>query len=110
MGADPKTPRPEPRPERDRTDESLRTERENTDRAMADRRAGREEKADELVESARDRADATLEAARDKADRELDTATADTAAREVLGEKRALEDKGLKTERARPDALAERRR
>src|SRR5688572_28957342 len=110
MGADPKTPRPEPRPERDRTDESLRTERENTDRAMADRRAGREEKADELVESARDRADATLEAARDKADRELDSATADTGAPEVLGEERALEDQVLEDERSSADALVERER
>src|SRR5688500_16028467 len=110
MGADPKTPRPEPRPERDRTDESLRTERENTDRAMADRRAGREEKADELVESARDRADAALEAARDKADREWDSAAAGTGAPEGGAEERAIGDQVVEDERSSADALVGRGR
>ena len=110
MGSDPKKPRSEPRPERDRTDESLRTERENTDRAMAERRAGREEKADELVESARERADATLEAARGKADQDLESATAGAGAPGVLVEERALEDQALEDERSSADALVERER
>ena len=110
MGSDAKTPRSEPRPERDRTDESLRTERENTDRAMAEQRADREEKADELVESARERADATLDAARGKADRDLESATSGAGAPEVLVEERALEDQVLEDERTSADALVERER
>src|SRR5947199_174824 len=56
-----------PRPERDRTDESLRTERKNTDRALAETRTHIEEAADDVLQRARDHADAALDSAREQA-------------------------------------------
>ena len=43
---------PKPRPERDQTDESLRTERKNTDREAAEKRTRTEQTADGIVERA----------------------------------------------------------
>lgn len=100
----------EPRPERDKTDESLRTERENSDRAMVEKRTGIEENADELVERAREHADAVLDTARDKADRKLDTDESGPQSRAAVGRERALEDAVLHGERAAADERLRRER
>jgi signal transduction histidine kinase len=92
-----------PRPERDQTDESLRTERKNTDEVMADRRTGIDESADALVTRARQEADAVLNRARDRADHTLHTAESDTQARDAVARTRALEDDRVQTERASAD-------
>jgi signal transduction histidine kinase len=94
-----------PRPERDKTDESLRTERKNSDHVIADGRTDVEEHADAVVERAREHADAVLEAARDKADQRLDTAEPEpeAEAREVVAQERAREDEVVQQERAAAD-------
>lgn len=84
-----------PRPERDQTDESLRSERKNTDQAIAARQLS-EDNADEVVERAREQADVVLDVARDKADLE----------REATGEV----DTGVDRERAKADQLLQRER
>jgi signal transduction histidine kinase len=103
-----------PRPERDRTDESLRTERSNTDRAIAEKRSGIEETADQLVDRARDQADAVLEAAREKAD-SLDAAglASEVSAlmtADAVADERALQDEVLQAERAAADERLRRER
>jgi signal transduction histidine kinase len=100
MEADPK----KPRPERDRTDESLRTERKNTDAAMAERRKGVEEIADDLLEKAREEADAVLDTARDKADRGLEASGARARGRTAVAGERAAADEILEEERLAADA------
>jgi signal transduction histidine kinase len=98
-------------PERDKTDESLRTERKNSDKVLAERRTDIETSADEMVERAREQADAVLETAREKADDQLAESrrviqTSDTIAHEraqedaVLSEERAAADERLRRERA----------
>jgi len=99
-----------PRPERDETDESLRSERKNTDQLMAERRTSVEEDADELVERAREQADAVLDAARDKADHKLDTAEPEAQGGDAGATERALEDKSLQDERAAADERLRRER
>jgi signal transduction histidine kinase len=92
-----------PRPERDQTDESLRSERKNTDRALAETRKHIQETADDVLERARDHADAVLDSARDKADDRLDASAVGAQAREGLAKERAGEDQALKVERAAAD-------
>ena len=98
-----------PRPERDQTDESLRTERKNTDREAAEKRTRTEQTADGIVERAREHADAVLDTARDKADK-LDAAGAGSQARAAVARERAGEDKALKDERATADESLRRER
>lgn len=92
-----------PRPERARTDESLRTERKNTDKALAEKQAVIEESADHLVERARVQADAVLEKARDKADDKLETAAPGIQERGAVARDRTREDDILQSERAAED-------
>ncbi len=99
-----------PRPERDETDQSLRTERKNSDRAIAERRHGIEETADLLVERAREHADEVLDIARDKADRKLAAAAKDGTEREVVARERAVEDEALEDEREAADEVLRRER
>ncbi len=84
-------------PEREKTDESLRSERKNTDQAMADIEASASA-ADAVVERARDQADAVLDTARDKADLKVTPGVAAAIANE-----RAREDAALQRERALAD-------
>ncbi|MFL6194923.1 MAG: ATP-binding protein [Thermoanaerobaculia bacterium] len=86
-------------PERDETDESLRTERQKTDQALLLRRKSVEREADEVVDHAREVADAVLSEAREKADQKLEQEESPET-RETIGEERALEDAALEGERA----------
>jgi signal transduction histidine kinase len=90
-------------PEREQTDESLRTERERTDSALADQQATVEEDADVLVRRARENADAVLSAARERADERIERRGGDLG-QVTLSAERALEDDALRNERAAADA------
>ena len=92
-----------PRPERDQTDQSLRTERKNTDKALLEKRARIEKTADDIVERAREHADEVLDAARDKADDKLDAAEAKAPTHDAVARERAEEDEALKDERETED-------
>src|SRR5688572_7502166 len=98
------------RPERDQTDESLRTERKNTDRVLAETRTHTEKTADDVLERARDHADALLDTAREKADDQLEASHAGAQAREALAVERAGEDEALLKERAAADEALRRER
>ena len=99
-----------PKPERDKTDESLRAERKNSDHVIAARRSDTEENADELVERAREQADAVLGEARDRADHKLDAGESGARGREAVARERALEDEVLRKERAIADETLRRER
>src|SRR4051812_43900828 len=90
-------------PERDKTDEGLRTERRNADRALSDRQAAVEEDADSVVRHARRIADAVLVAAREKADERLRPTASVVDARATVAAERAIEDGTLRDERAIAD-------
>jgi signal transduction histidine kinase len=92
-----------PSPERDETDESLRTERRKTDQALLAKQELIEKDADEVVDRAREIADAVLSEARDKADQKLGEEESPPGARETVSEERALEDAALQSERAAAD-------
>ena len=91
-------------PEREQTDDSLRTERNNTDKALLDRRIVVEEDADQVIQLARDNADALLVAARDKADEEVDAGAPSTTGGGIAQE-RVLEDEALRDARATADEV-----
>jgi signal transduction histidine kinase len=97
------------RPERDQTNESLRTEREKTDRALADKHAV-ERNADDVVHRARDNADAVLGAARDLADRRLGQPAPLTGTDASVAAERVLEDDIVRGERASADEALQRER
>ena len=99
-----------PRPERQRTDESLRAERKNTDDALTDARTRTQAAADAVVQRARGQADAVLETARDKADAKLTGTRSGHLAREAMAEQRAGEDEALHDERAAADETLRRER
>ncbi|HEY0133574.1 MAG TPA: ATP-binding protein, partial [Nannocystis sp.] len=99
-----------PRPERDQTDESLRTERRNSDKVLEQRRAAIEEAADETLERARDQADAVLDTARDRADAELGLAQPGAQTPAAVVRERAREDEALQEERDAADRSVERER
>jgi signal transduction histidine kinase len=99
-----------PRPERDQTDESLRTERKNIDEVITERRAGVEESADALVERARQQADAVLDRAREKADHTSDADEPEVREHDAVVRARALEDDRVQDERAAADELLRRER
>ena len=92
-----------PRPERDQTDESLRTERSNSDQVLAQQRSATEKVADETLERAREQADAVLDTARGRADAESERAVAGTPTPEAVVQERALEDEVLQGEREAAD-------
>lgn len=92
-----------PRPERDQTDESLRTERHKSDQALAQRRSAIEKAADETLERAREQADAVLDTARERADAESGRAVPGTT-QEAVVQERVLEDEVLQGEREAADA------
>jgi signal transduction histidine kinase len=104
-----KPPSAKPRPERQQTDESLRSERKNTDDALTDSRTRTQTAADAVVQRARGHADAVLETARGKADAKL-TGRSGLLAREAVAEQRAGEDEALHDERAAADEILRRER
>jgi len=103
-------PSAKPRPERQRTDESLRAERKNTDDALTHARTRTQTVADAVVQRARGQADAVLETARDKADAKLTSTGSGHFAREAVAEQRAGEDEALHDERAAADETLRRER
>ncbi len=102
---------PEPknqRPERDRTDEGLRTERQNADEAIVDQLTAVAANADESIERAREQADVVLDAARVKADDER--VAAGPGDRAALMRGRELEDGVVHDERVAADEIIRRER
>jgi signal transduction histidine kinase len=99
-------------PERDQTDESLRSERRTADRDRAEALARTEEDADDLVERARQNADAVLSVARGRADRRVlrdgEDGPAPTGA--AIARERAQEDDTVRDERASADDTVRRER
>jgi signal transduction histidine kinase len=98
------------RPERNETDESLRSERHETDHALLLKRESLDRDADAVVGRAREIADGVLSEARDKADQKSDQEGLPVAARETVGEERAAEDAALQSERAAADESLRRER
>jgi signal transduction histidine kinase len=102
-----------PTPERDQTDESLRTERDLTDQVRADALSRTEDNADSLLELARKNADAVLSEARDRADRRTDRAAHDgqvVPTGDFVARERAIEDDVVRDERASADDILRRER
>jgi signal transduction histidine kinase len=91
------------RPEREQTNESLRTERSRTDGALLARQAEIDKDADLVVERARETADAVLAEAREKADRKLEKVAPHVATRADVEQQRVAEDEALRAERASAD-------
>jgi signal transduction histidine kinase len=96
---DKKTP-----PERDTTDESLRTERRKTDAQLAAHQDSIKEDADAVVARARQMADSALSDARDRQDEQLADAGMSRKAARSLGDERAREDAELTADRGGEDA------
>jgi signal transduction histidine kinase len=105
-------PENRPRPERDQTDESLRSERRLADQDRAEALARTEENADDLVERARQNADAVLSVARGRADRRIhrEGAGGPVPTGDAIARERALEDDTVRDERASADDTVRRER
>src|SRR6185503_20244233 len=91
---DKKTP-----PERDTTDESLRTERRKTDVQLAAHQDSIKEDADGVVARARQMADSVLSEARDREDEQLAGEGISRKAARGIGDERARDDQALEAER-----------
>ena len=98
----PETP---PQPEREQTDESLRTERKNVDRALDEDGAAVDETANAVISRARARADAVLASARAKTDRQSAIAAPGSRPPPLLQQERAREDQILRAERVNADEI-----
>ena len=90
-----------PNPEREQTDESLRSEREQADLALGDEVDAVDETADAVINKARGRADAVLAEARANTDRQA--GLANKRASGIVAEERSLEDQAVREERADAD-------
>lgn len=95
------TQTPPPNPEREQTDESLRSEREQADLALGEEQAAIDETADAVINKARARADAALAEARANTDRHAGRANARASG--IVAEERSLEDQAVREERADAD-------
>jgi signal transduction histidine kinase len=93
-------------PERDTTDESLRTERRKTDVELAAHQASIKKDADAVVARARQMADSVLSDARDREDEHLADEGISRKAAQGLGDERAREDAALTADRGGEDASA----
>jgi len=94
---------PDPSPEREQTDDSLREEREKSDRAISAGRDAVKDSADETVRRARITADSVLLEAREKADQLLEDSDPPESANIAVARERVLEDDALERERASAD-------
>ncbi|MFY0574961.1 sensor histidine kinase [Cystobacter fuscus] len=92
-----------PRPEQDRTDQSLRQEREKTDDEFSKKQYSIEGDADALVQHARANADTSLKEARAKADETLARSEAPQQERQSVARERLQEDASLRQERTTSD-------
>lgn len=96
---------PKPLPEREDTDEGLRTERQNTDEAIAARPSAPSAQG---LEGERQQADAALATARDATDQHLDATDPGAPAIDAVAKERVLEAAVLEQERdAADEARAE---
>lgn len=93
-----------PSPERENTDDSLRTERKNTDDALKGDRASTASDADDVVERARAVADEVLSAARREADHQSTQPPRPVEAASAVDE-RATADRALQREHATADGV-----
>ncbi len=94
-----------PSPEREQTDDSLRTERRNADEALQVPLSEVQGDADQVLQRARDTADEVLAAARERADER-----SPNLAPERIAEARVREDATLRAERASADDSLQRER
>ena len=95
------TETPPPNPEREQTDESLRSEREQADLALGEELAVTDDTADAVINKARERADAVLAEARANTDRQ--TGRVNARASGIVAEERSIEDQAVREERADAD-------
>lgn len=96
---------PPGKPEREKTDEGLRSERVKADQALADQPVSPEGTAAAArVESAREQTDAVVDFAREKTDYKLSHVEPDPAVLAAVERERALHDAVLQRERAAADA------
>ena len=94
---------PDPSPEREQTDVSLRDERAKSDLEISAGREAVEESADETLRHARTIADAVLLEARQKADQLLEDSNPPLSSTAAVAQERRLEDDTLERERASAD-------
>ena len=92
-----------PRPEQDRTDQSLREEREKTDDTFRKKQDSIEENADAVIQSARATADTSLKETRAKTDEKLAQNKAPQQERQSVASERVHEDATLRQERSTSD-------
>jgi len=92
-----------PRPEQDRTDQSLHEERERTDDEFSKKRDSIEDAADAVVQNARAQADTALQVTRAQTDERLEESEASPQERQSVARERALEDAAHRQERATSD-------
>jgi signal transduction histidine kinase len=97
-------------PEREKTDESLRTERSKTDQALIESHDIIEKSADQVLRRARGKADAVLLTARDKADEHSAHSPVAPSAHGTVARERAVEDMALQAERASADEIVQNER
>lgn len=91
----------QPNPEREQTDESLRTEREIVDEALGDELDVIDDTADAVIDKARARADKVLATARANTDRQRGRLNARSS--EIVARSRSMEDEAVREERADAD-------
>jgi len=92
-------------PDREQTDESLRTERGNIDREQLERQTAREETEDHVVHAAREKADAVLDAAREKADHRPGADLPGSMTASNISGERIVEDETLRRKRVTEDEV-----
>jgi signal transduction histidine kinase len=92
-----------PRPEQDRTDQSLHEERERADNEFSKKRDSIEDAADAVVQDARAQADTSLKAARAQTDERLEESEASSQERQSVARERVQEDAAHRKERAISD-------
>lgn len=92
-----------PRPEQDRTDQSLREERQKTDDEFSKRGDFIEEEADAEVQRTRAAADTSLKATRAETDEKLERSEAPQQERQSVARERSREDATLQLERVASD-------
>ncbi len=97
------------KPQRNKTNESLRLERERSDAEVARKREAAEQEADEVIRVARQVADEVLQTTRDNADRDPGIQSSPQTASDV-GAKRAHADSALEDKRSGEDEALEEQR
>lgn len=94
-----------PSPEREQTDESLRTERKQSDDVLGDAQVAVDQAADDVISRARARADDLLAAARARTDGRSPSSAPSTQRPALLEKQREGEDRALRQERASADEV-----